>query len=79
MLQRCRKDTVGRQRRAQKNPSPNGEGFLKNRRYLLSHFWYYHRLEKLNGRVRYGNACGLSDMVTGSDVAGDETRHTRLL
>ena len=35
------------------------------RRHLLSHFGYYHRLGKLNYRVRDGNGCGLSDKVTG--------------
>ena len=41
-----------------------------NRRYLLSRFGHYHRLGKLNGRVRYGNGCDLSDMVTGRGTAG---------
>ena len=40
------------------------------RRYLLSHFWHYHRLRKLNYRVRNGNGCGLSDMVTGKSPTG---------
>ena len=35
------------------------------RRYLLSHFWHYHRLRKLNYRVRDGNGCDLSDLVAG--------------
>ena len=37
----------------------------KIRQHLLSHFWYYHRLGKLNDRVRDGNGCGLSEIVTG--------------
>ena len=36
------------------------------RRYLLSHFWHYHRLWKLNYRVRDGNGCDLPDMFTGN-------------
>ena len=39
----------------------------KIRQHLLSHFWYYHRLRKLNYRVRNGNGCDLSDMVTGKN------------
>ena len=42
---------------------------IKIRRYLLSHFWYYHRLWKLNYRVRDGNGCDLPDMFTGYSVA----------
>ncbi len=42
------------------------------RRHLLSHFGYYHRLGKLNYRVRDGNGCGLSDMVTGKKRAARE-------
>ena len=37
----------------------------KIRRYLLSRLWHYHRLWKLNYRVRDGNGCDLPDMVTG--------------
>ena len=37
----------------------------KIRRYLLSRFGHYHRLWKLNYRVRDGNGCDLPDMVTG--------------
>ncbi len=41
-------------------------GALKKiRQHLLSHFGYYHRPWKLNGRVRNGNGCGLPGMVTG--------------
>ena len=40
------------------------------RRYLLSHFQDYHRLEKLNCRVRDGNGCFLLDMVAGRSVGG---------
>ena len=49
-------------------------GFRVNkiRRHLLSHFWHYHRLGKLNYRVRDGNGCGLSDMVTGKKRAARE-------
>ena len=36
------------------------------RQYLLSHFWHYHRLWKLNYRVRDGNGCDLPDMFTGN-------------
>src|SRR5262245_21624361 len=47
----------------------SGEGPLKNpRRYLLSRLLHYHRLGKLNYCVRYGNRCGLSDMVTGKSA-----------
>lgn len=53
-----------------------GVGVIKIRRYLLSRFWHYHRLWKLNYRVRYGNGCDLPDMVTGNIVSppqgGDE-------
>ena len=44
----------------------------KIRQHLLSHFWHYHRLGKLNYRVRDGNGCGLSDMVTGKKRAARE-------
>lgn len=46
-----------------------GGSFDLIRQHLLSHFWYYHRLRKLNYRVRNGNGCGLSDMVTGKERA----------
>ena len=39
------------------------------RRYLLSHLWHYHRLWKLNYRVRDGNGCDLPDMFTGNTVS----------
>ena len=39
-----------------------------NRQYLLSPFVDYHRLRKLNFRVRDGNGCDLSDMTTGSTL-----------
>src|SRR5437667_107830 len=59
---------------AQKTPRSffrNCEGLLKYpRRYLLSRLLHYHRLRKLNFCVRYGNRCGLSDMVTGKDRDG---------
>ena len=42
---------------------------IKFRRYLLSRFWHYHRLWKLNYRVRDGNGCDLPDMVTGNIVS----------
>ena len=42
-----------------------GLSLYETRRYLLSHFWHYHRLGKLNYRVRDGNGCDLSDIVTG--------------
>ena len=56
--------------RPQKNQGPHstqpcGPQQIKFRRYLLSHFWHYHRLWKLNYRVRDGNGCDLPDMVTG--------------
>ena len=44
-----------------------GGSFDLIRQHLLSHFWYYHRLRKLNYRVRNGNGCGLSNMVTGKE------------
>ena len=40
-------------------------GFIKSRRNLLSRFWHYHRLGKLNCCVRDGNRCVLSDLITG--------------
>ncbi len=40
-----------------------GTHLYKKPGYLLSHLWYYHRLEKLNYRVRYGDGCDLFDMV----------------
>lgn len=40
-------------------------GRRKFRRYLLSRLWHYHRLWKLNCRVRDGNGCDLPDMITG--------------
>ncbi len=63
-----------------KPASPKGQaGFLKiTRQHLLSHLQYYHRLWKLNGRVRKGNGCGLPDMVTGKRAAGGEACDTRL-
>jgi hypothetical protein len=39
---------------------------VKIRRYLLSRLWHYHRLWKLNYRVRDGNGCDLPDMFTGN-------------
>ena len=53
----------------------HGVGFVKFRRYLLSHFWYYHRLWKLNYRVRDGNGCDLSDMFTGKFPYMPPRRH----
>jgi hypothetical protein len=44
------------------------------RQHLLSHFWYYHRLRKLNYRVRNGNGCDLSDMVAGKERTGRTVR-----
>ena len=41
---------------------------VKFRRYLLSRLWHYHRLWKLNYRVRDGNGCDLPDMFTGNFV-----------
>ena len=49
-------------------------GFIKIRRYLLSHLQYYHRLGKLNYRVRDGNGCDLYDMFAGRSPAGGKTR-----
>ncbi len=43
---------------------------VKIRQHLLSHLRYYHRLRELNYRVRNGNGCGLSNMVTGKEPAG---------
>ncbi len=39
------------------------------RQRLLSHFQYYHRLWKLNYRVRDENGCGLPDIVAGKGRA----------
>ena len=39
---------------------------IKNRRYLLSQLFYYHRLRKLNYCIRDGNRCDLSDIFTGN-------------
>ena len=39
------------------------------RQHLLSRFGHYHRLGKLNYRVRDGNGCGLSEIVTGKKQA----------
>ena len=47
------------------------------RRHLLSRFWHYHRLGKLNYCVRDGNRCGLSDMVAGKKPTGS-VRTSRL-
>ena len=58
---------------AQKNPRQfPDEGFecLKNRRYLLSRFWHYHRLKVLNFCVRDGNRCDHFDMFTGRELTG---------
>ena len=41
----------------------------KFRRYLLSRLWHYHRLWKLNYRVRDGNGCDLPDVFTGNIVS----------
>src|SRR5688572_7251708 len=50
------------------------------RQHLLSRFWHYHRLEKLNYRVRNGNGCGLFNMVTGKESpAGISPPTTRLV
>ncbi len=70
---------LGWQLSCPKNISPRGSrtlgGFVNEiRRHLLSHFWYYHRLRKLNYRVRNGNGCGLSDMVTGKERAAQLRR-----
>lgn len=57
----------------QKNPrqmTDEGFGCLKNRRYLLSRFWHYHRLKVLNFCVRDGNRCDHFDMFTGRELAG---------
>ena len=35
----------------------------------------YHRQDELHFCVRDGNRCGLSDMVTGKNTAGDQTTH----
>ncbi len=43
--------------------------FFKNRRYLLSHLQYYHRLEVLNFCVRDGNRCDHFDKVAGRSAA----------
>ncbi len=50
-------------------------GRRKFRRYLLSRFWHYHRLWKLNYRVRDGNGCDLPDMVTGKFPYVPLSRH----
>lgn len=54
--------------------SPGGLLVNEIRRHLLSHFGYYHRLGKLNYRVRDGNGCGLSEMVTGKKQAAPVRR-----
>jgi hypothetical protein len=56
---------------AQKRTGPHGflamrASLIKFRRYLLSRLWHYHRLWKLNYRVRDGNGCDLPDMFTGN-------------
>ena len=52
-----------------------GVGVVKIRRYLLSRLWHYHRLWKLNCRVRDGNGCDLPDMVTGKFPYVPLSRH----
>jgi hypothetical protein len=63
-----------------KNHTPHGVlavrgGRRKFRRYLLSRFGHYHRLWKLNCRVRDGNGCDLPDMVTGKFPYVPLSRH----
>ena len=48
---------------------------VKIRQYLLSRLWHYHRLWKLNCRVRDGNGCDLPDMVTGKFPYVPLSRH----
>ena len=66
--------------RATKNPPradvARGGSVVKIRQHLLSHFWYYHRLRKLNYRVRDGNGCDLSDMATGKKRRSGISRAT---
>jgi hypothetical protein len=52
------------QKKDPSKPKP-GRVFEKIRRYLLSHFWHYHRLAVLNYCVRDGNRCDHCDMFTG--------------
>ena len=40
---------------------------------------HYHRLWKLNGRVRNGDVCFLPDIVTGKDFAANQTGGSVLL
>ena len=47
---------------------------VKFRRYLLSRLWHYHRLWKLNYRVRDGNGCDLPDMFTGNSESPPSRR-----
>ena len=62
----------GYRTRQQKTPGVHQDsgGVEKIRQHLLSHLQYYHRLRKLNYRVRDGNGCGLSDMVAGKGRGG---------
>ena len=66
---RERRATQGTVEGPRKNPRAC-HGGKQIRRYLLSHFWHYHRLGKLNYCVRDGNRCDLSDMVAGKKRAG---------
>ena len=64
--------------RAIKKPRPDTcvwTGLLeKTWRYLLSHFWYYHRPEKLNYCVRDGYRCFLFGMFARRKARGGEAR-----
>ena len=51
----------------------------KTRRYLLSQFFYYHRLRKLNFCIRNGNRWVLSDIVTGYSLAPKSLPAKRLI
>ena len=67
--------------RAQKQTGPHGwlavrACVVKFRRYLLSRLWHYHRLWKLNYRVRDGNGCDLPDMFTGNIESPPSRRMT---
>ena len=55
----------GKKARSPRGLAASGASLDEIRQHLLSHFWYYHRLEELNYRVRDGNGCGLFEIVTG--------------
>ena len=65
--------------RAKKAPVNEDGGFLKNRRYLLSRFWHYHRLVALNYCVRDGNRCDHYDIAAGRRARNLSTARTYLV